>query len=139
MVTMSFLPSAERLTVVLIKARNLRVVDDTRNASDPYVKVSIIHGGKKIKKRKSGVYRNTVCPTFNEALTFDINKELLKNCIIEFVVVHDSLLGTFIRVNVTGLALCIDLVVFWARFQRDPRPGYRGQLAGRERGRASIL
>lgn len=96
MVTMSFLPSAERLTVVLIKARNLRVVDDTRNASDPYVKVSIIHGGKKIKKRKSGVYRNTVCPTFNEALTFDITKDLLKNCIIEFVVVHDSLLGTFV-------------------------------------------
>lgn len=93
MVSLSFLPSAERLTVVLIKARNLRVVDDTRNASDPYVKVSLIHGGKKIKKRKTGVYRNTVCPTFNEALTFDISKDILKNCIIEFIVCHDSLLG----------------------------------------------
>lgn len=94
MVSMSFLPSAERLTVVLIKARNLRVVDDSRNASDPYVKVSLIHAGKKIKKRKTGVYRNTVCPTFNEALTFDISKDILKNCIIEFCVFHDSLLGT---------------------------------------------
>lgn len=93
MVSMSFLPSAERLTVVLIKARNLRVVDYTRNASDPYVKVSLIHGGKKIKKRKTGVYRNTTSPTFNEALTFDISKDILKSCIIEFIVFHDSLLG----------------------------------------------
>lgn len=33
MVSLSYLPSAERLTVVIIKARNLRVVDDTRNSS----------------------------------------------------------------------------------------------------------
>lgn len=95
MVSMSFLPSAERLTVVLIKARNLRVVDDSRNSSDPYVKVSIIYNGKKIKKRKSGVYRSTVCPVFNEALTFDISKDILKSCIIEFLVLHDSLLGMY--------------------------------------------
>lgn len=95
MVSMSYLPSAERLTVVLIKARNLKVVDVSRNSSDPYVKVSLIHGGKKIKKRKSGVYRNTVCPVFNEALTFDISKDTLKNCTIEFLVLHDSLLGMY--------------------------------------------
>lgn len=96
MISLSYLPSAERLTVVLVKARNLKVVDDTRNASDPYVKVSLIQGGKKIKKRKSGVYRNTVCPVFNEALTFDISKDILKSCIIEFLVLHDSLLGLYI-------------------------------------------
>lgn len=33
MISMSYLPSAERLTVVVIKARNLRVFDDTRNSS----------------------------------------------------------------------------------------------------------
>lgn len=33
MVSFSYLPSAERLTVIVIKARNLRVVDDTRTAS----------------------------------------------------------------------------------------------------------
>lgn len=93
MVSMSYLPSAERLTVVLIKARNLKVVDMSRNSSDPYVKLSLIQNGKKIKKRKSGVYRNTTCPVFNEALTFDIPKDTLKTCIIEILVAHDSLLG----------------------------------------------
>lgn len=95
MVSMSYLPSAERLTVVLIKARNLKVVDMSRNASDPYVKLSLIQNGKKIKKKKSGVYRNTTCPVFNEALTFDIPKDTLKTCTIEVLVAHDSLLGTF--------------------------------------------
>lgn len=33
MVSLSYLPSAERLTVVVIKARNLRVVDDSRNST----------------------------------------------------------------------------------------------------------
>lgn len=95
MVSLSYLPSAERLTVVVIKARNLRVVDDTRNSSDPYVKVSLITTGKKTKKRKTGVHRGTVCPVFNEALTFDISKDTLKNSVIEFLVGHDSLLGNF--------------------------------------------
>lgn len=103
MVSLSYLPSAERLTVVLIKARNLRVVDDSRNSSDPYVKVSLIHNGKKIKKRKSGVYRNTVCPVFNEALTFDISKDILKTSLIEFLVMHDSLLGKIITAKKRSL------------------------------------
>lgn len=94
MISMSYLPSAERLTVVLVKARNLKIVDMSRNSSDPYVKISLSHGGKKIKKRKSGVYRNTVCPVFNEALTFDIPKDTLKMCSIELLVSHDNLLGT---------------------------------------------
>lgn len=33
MVSLSYLHSAERLTVVVLKARNLRVFDDTRNSS----------------------------------------------------------------------------------------------------------
>ncbi|XP_036340157.1 synaptotagmin-5-like isoform X1 [Rhagoletis pomonella] len=95
MVSLSFLPSAERLTVVIIKARNLRIIDDSRNSSDPYIKVALLSAGKKIKKRKTGVARNTINPVYNEALTFDANKETLKNCLIEFTVVHDGLLGRF--------------------------------------------
>lgn len=93
MITLAYLPSAERLTVVIIKARNLRIVDDSRNSSDPYIKVTLLAGGKKIKKRKTGVVRNNVNPVYNEALTFDLGKELLKAANIELTVVHDSLLG----------------------------------------------
>lgn len=107
MVSMSYLPSAERLTVVLIKARNLKVVDMSRNSSDPYVKLSLIQNGKKIKKRKSGVYRNTICPVFNEALTFDISKDTLKTCTIEILVAHDSLLGESFEWNIFSIIVLI--------------------------------
>lgn len=33
MISLAYLSSAERLTVVVIKGRNLRIVDDTRNSS----------------------------------------------------------------------------------------------------------
>lgn len=62
-------------------------------SSDPYVKVSLWHTGKKLKKRKTGVQRCNLSPVFNEALIFDVSKDLLKTCIIEFLIVHDSLLG----------------------------------------------
>lgn len=94
MVSMSYLPSAERLTVVVIKARNLRVVDDTRNSSDPFVKVSLVHNNKRLKKKKTTVFRNNTNPVFNEAFNFDVGREMLKNSLIEFLVLHDSLLGS---------------------------------------------
>ncbi|KFB40968.1 AGAP008650-PA-like protein [Anopheles sinensis] len=94
MVSLSYVPSAEKLTVVIIKARNLRVIDGTRNSSDPYVKVCLYNAdGRRIKKRKTTVARNTTAPVYNEALSFDISRETLKDCSIEFQVLHDSLLG----------------------------------------------
>lgn len=56
--------------------------------------MSLINNGKRLKKRKTTVHRNNLNPVFNEALTFDIAKDTLKNSIIEFLVLHDSLLGT---------------------------------------------
>ncbi|XP_049829005.1 synaptotagmin-5 [Schistocerca gregaria] len=93
MVSLSFLPSAERLTVVVLKARNLRIIDDTRASSDPFVKVALVQGGKRVKKKKTGVHRNTVNPVFNEALTFDVSREALSRSSLEIQVLHDSLLG----------------------------------------------
>lgn len=62
--------------------------------ADPFVKIALVHNGKRLKKRKTTVLRNTVAPVFNEQLTFDIAKDTLKTCLIEFLVLHDSLLGT---------------------------------------------
>ena len=42
---------------------------------DPYVKVSLMCQGKRIKKRKTSVQKNTLHPVFNEALVFDVPQE----------------------------------------------------------------
>lgn len=53
----------------------------------------ISEDGKRYKKKKTGVQRNTTNPVWNEALTFDLGRELLSRSIIEFLILHDSLLG----------------------------------------------
>lgn len=132
MVSMSYLPSAERFTVIVMKARNLRVMDETRNSSDPYVKVSLWQNEKRLKKRKTSVYRNTLSPTYNEALQFDVGREQLKHAVFEFLVLHDSLLGER-RAGLTlwreSMHKTINCPPF--RFEHSVGTGVGRQFAGR--------
>lgn len=93
MFSLGYLPSAERLTVVVLKARNLRAVDEAKNTSDVYVKVSVMQNDRRIKKKKTATQRGTLNPVFNEALTFSLSKDSLKSVILEFAVLHDNILG----------------------------------------------
>ncbi|XP_026736357.1 synaptotagmin-10-like [Trichoplusia ni] len=71
MLSLCYLPTAGRLTVTVIKARNLKAMD-INGSSDPYVKICLICQGKRIKKKKTTVKKNTLSPVYNEALVFDL-------------------------------------------------------------------
>lgn len=43
--------------------------------TDPYVKVSLICDGRRLKKKKTTIKKNTLNPTYNEAIIFDIPPE----------------------------------------------------------------
>ena len=60
---------------------------------DPYVKVSILSDGKRIKKKKTSTLHSTRDPVWNEALVFNISKDLLKKISAEFHIFHDNTLG----------------------------------------------
>lgn len=103
MFSLGYLKSAERLTVVVIKARNLRTLDETKTALDPYVKVAILQNGRRLKKKKTNVQRGTLNPVFNEALSFNgISKETLKSLTLEISVMNDNILG---QNDVLGLVI----------------------------------
>ncbi|GFO13832.1 vertnin [Plakobranchus ocellatus] len=74
MLSLCYLPTAGRLTLTVVKARNLKAMDITGYA-DPYVKVCLMCQGRRFKKRKTSVQRNTLNPVFNEALVFDVPQE----------------------------------------------------------------
>uniref|UniRef100_A0A673A1X7 Synaptotagmin IXa n=1 Tax=Sphaeramia orbicularis TaxID=375764 RepID=A0A673A1X7_9TELE len=74
MFSLCYLPTAGRLTITMIKARNLKAMDIT-GASDPYVKVSLMCDGRRLKKRKTSTKRNTLNPIYNEAIVFDVPPE----------------------------------------------------------------
>lgn len=105
MFSLCYLPTAGRLTITMIKARNLKAMDITgasggffsntqwsqadskplaNNPSvstttfpraDPYVKVSLMCEGRRLKKRKTSTKRNTLNPVYNEAIVFDVPPE----------------------------------------------------------------
>ncbi|XP_062479376.1 synaptotagmin-12 isoform X1 [Pezoporus occidentalis] len=71
LLSLSYLPTAERLTVVVVKAKNL-VWSEGKGTADPFVKVYLLQDGRKISKKKTAVKRDDPNPVFNEAMIFSV-------------------------------------------------------------------
>lgn len=71
LISLCWQPAAGRLTVVLLKARNLPRMDVT-GLADPYVKIYLLFNGQRIAKKKTHVKKRTLSPVFNESFAFDI-------------------------------------------------------------------
>ncbi|XP_071948300.1 synaptotagmin-A-like [Antedon mediterranea] len=92
MFSLSYLETAERLNVVILKARNLRQLSEKKDP-DPYVKVSVFHNGKRLKKKKTTSKHGVLQPVFNEALVFNVSNHFLKYLKLEVSVIHDNRVG----------------------------------------------
>uniref|UniRef100_A0A8C2WPK1 Synaptotagmin 3 n=1 Tax=Cyclopterus lumpus TaxID=8103 RepID=A0A8C2WPK1_CYCLU len=90
--SLCYLPTAGRLTATVIKATNLKAMDLT-GFSDPYVKASLICDGRRLKKRKTSIKKNTLNPTYNEALVFDIPNENIESVSIIIAVMDYDCIG----------------------------------------------
>ncbi|XP_050389642.1 synaptotagmin-5 [Patella vulgata] len=93
MFSMSYLQSAERLTVAVTKARNLRHPEDGKLSLDPYTKVTLILPNKKAKKKKTSTSHINCNPEWNEALVFNLPNESLDTICIDIAVFHDNKIG----------------------------------------------
>lgn len=102
MLSLCYLPTAGRLTLTVVKARGLKAMDITGNA-DPYVKVSLMCQGKRIKKRKTSVQKNTLHPVFNEALVFDVPQESVEDIYLLVKVVDYDRIGSDELMGCCGL------------------------------------
>ncbi|KYQ55856.1 Synaptotagmin-C [Trachymyrmex zeteki] len=90
LVSLSYLPSAERLTVLMMKARNLFPLQD-KETLDPFAKVSLLCGERRVKKKKkTAVRKTTTNPVWNEAMSFNIPASLLASSAIEICVLDSS-------------------------------------------------
>ncbi|XP_055932703.1 synaptotagmin-12-like [Argiope bruennichi] len=80
MFSLSYLPTAERLTVVIVKGRNLRWEKSANSAEfNPFVKVYLLQNGNKFAKKKTSVKKNERDPNFNEAMIFNVPSNALQN------------------------------------------------------------
>lgn len=85
----SYLPTAQRLTINVMKARDVKFTPAIVSFRDfnPYVKVLMLNGrtGKKLQRRKTKWLRASTQPEFNETLTFDLGYNQLEA--VQFLVI----------------------------------------------------
>ncbi|XP_061108432.1 synaptotagmin-10 [Conger conger] len=92
MYSLCYLPTAGRMTLTVIKCRNLKVMDIT-GSSDPYVKVSLLCDGRRLKKRKTTTKKSTLNPVYNEAIIFDIPPENVEQVSLSILVMDYDRVG----------------------------------------------
>lgn len=60
---------------------------------DPYVKVWLQFGDKRIEKRKTPIFKCTLNPVFNEAFSFNVPWEKIRECSLDVMVMDFDNIG----------------------------------------------
>jgi len=72
-----YVPNTGKLTVCILEAKNLKQMD-IGGLSDPFVKIYLMNGKKRLGKKKTTVQKSTLSPYFNEAFTFEVHNNLIQ-------------------------------------------------------------
>lgn len=81
---------------------------------DPYVKVSLMCEGRRLKKRKTSTKRNTLNPVYNEAIVFDVPPENIEQISLLIAVMdYDRLVFAKLYISHTVL---FDLIFYSYNF-----------------------
>lgn len=96
-------------------AKNIRV-------SDPYVKVWLQFGDKRIEKRKTPIFKCTLNPVFNENFSFNVPWEKIRECSLDVMVMDFDNIGRNELIGRILLAGKNDNIIIWVRNPQFP-PG----------------
>ncbi|KAJ8251075.1 hypothetical protein GJAV_G00216980 [Gymnothorax javanicus] len=121
-ISLRYVPTAGKLTVNVMEAKNLKKMD-VGGLSDPFVKVVLQHNGKRIKKKKTTVKKNTLNPYFNESFSFEVPFDQIQKMQVIITVYDYDKLGsndaigkTFIGYGASGEGLR-----HWSDMLANPR------------------
>ncbi|XP_058638940.1 synaptotagmin-7b isoform X2 [Onychostoma macrolepis] len=92
LVSLCYNPTANTITVSIIKARNLKAMD-IGGTSDPYVKVWLMNKDKRVEKKKTVVMKRCLNPVFNESFPFDVPTHVLRETTIVITVMDKDKLS----------------------------------------------
>ncbi|XP_067635750.1 uncharacterized protein Syt12 [Eurosta solidaginis] len=93
MFSLSYLPTAERLTIVVVKARNLKMElkgnsksETVQQVQSVFVKVYLMNNEKKVLKKRTSLKRRDPSPIFNESVIFSVPPSSLTTVQLRFTV-----------------------------------------------------
>lgn len=87
------MPTSGKLTVCILEAKNLKKMD-VGGLSDPYVKITLMMNGKRIKKKKTSIKKCTLNPYYNESFVFEVPFEQVQKVQLVIIVIDYDRIGT---------------------------------------------
>jgi len=91
--SLRYVPTAGKLTVVILEAKNLKKMD-VGGLSDPYVKIVLMQGGKRLKKKKTSIKKCTLNPYYNESFSFEVPFEQIQKVQLVVTVMDYDRMGS---------------------------------------------
>lgn len=88
LISLNYLPLAERLCVVIMKVKDLKLRDGDQTPQSVYVKVELYRREQRLKKKKTSTKHNTCNPVFNDMLGFDLMRQDLNQAKLKVLVVQ---------------------------------------------------
>ncbi|XP_076444994.1 synaptotagmin-7-like isoform X2 [Babylonia areolata] len=92
LLSLCYQPNIGRLTVIVMKAKELKAKDIT-GSSDPYVKIWMYFGNTKVEKKKTNIKMRTLNPVYNESFIFEIPWEKIREASLEVTVMDFDKVG----------------------------------------------
>ncbi|TKC40501.1 hypothetical protein EI555_004199, partial [Monodon monoceros] len=131
--SLRYVPTAGKLTVVILEAKNLKKMDVDKaikstkplysKVEDPYVKIHLMQNGKRLKKKKTTIKKNTLNPYYNESFSFEVPFEQIQKVQVVVTVLdydkigkNDAIGKVFVGYNSTGAELR-----HWSDMLANPR------------------
>jgi len=92
LVSLTYHPAKNTLTIFIMKAKNLKA-KDINGKSDPYVKVWLMFGDRRVEKKKTPVYKCNLNPIFNATFEYDVPWEQIRDCALDVTVMDFDTVG----------------------------------------------
>uniref|UniRef100_A0A914UWQ0 C2 domain-containing protein n=1 Tax=Plectus sambesii TaxID=2011161 RepID=A0A914UWQ0_9BILA len=80
-----YVPNKNKLSIVVMECKNLKKMD-VLGLSDPYVKMYLMQGTKRMEKKKTTIKMKTLNPYYNESFSFDVPPEKMQRVHIQVTV-----------------------------------------------------
>ncbi|XP_076451513.1 synaptotagmin-1-like isoform X2 [Babylonia areolata] len=87
-VGLMYLPTSEKLNLLVMSAEGLKVVETQKHPAECFIKITLMHDGRPMKKTKTASHPNEVSPSFNESFTFDVPTDQLEKVYFTLSALH---------------------------------------------------
>lgn len=117
-----YVPNKNKLSVVVMECKNLKKMD-VLGLSDPYVKIYLMMGTKRLEKKKTTIKMKTLNPYYNESFSFDVTSEKMQRVHLHVTVSDYDRVGSNERIGQVIIGTCATGVALkqWNDMLATPR------------------